>query len=296
MEARQDTNRTYAGIGSRATPATVLTAMTAAARRLQQRGYTLRSGAARGADSAFEDGAGAAKEIWVPWRGFNQHPSLRTPTIEALSLASRVHPAWHKCSSPAQKMHARNMHQVLGEDLDDSVDFVLCFTPDGSGAGGTGQAIRLARLCAIPVFDLGAGQDAALKAVAEHLAKPRVFVFGSNLRGLHGAGAARYAARVYDAREGVGEGRTEQAYALPTKDKAIQTLPLEKVKQAIARFLQHARQEPKTLFFVTRIGCGLAGYRDEDIAPFFRQAPENCLIAPRWRLHNHSKNKEIKES
>lgn len=295
MEPRRDTNRTYAGIGSRDTPASTLTVMTAAARKLQRRGYTLRSGAAKGADSAFEQGAGAAKEIWLPWRSFNQHPSTLIPSAKSLDLAKQFHPAWEKCSPAAQKMHARNMHQILGANLDDPVDFVLCWTPQGRGSGGTGQAIRLAHACAIPVFDMGAGQDTAFKAVAKHLEKPRVFVFGSNLRGRHGAGAARYAAKAYGAEEGVGEGRTGTAYAIPTKDAKIKTRPLKDVEKAVTRFLEHARQAPGTLFFVTRIGCGLAGYRDEDIAPFFQSAPENCRLPPFWPLFNRNANTETQE-
>jgi hypothetical protein len=161
--------RFYAGIGARKTPTEVLSIMTAAARRLAARGYCLCSGAAAGADTAFEQGAGAAKEIWLPWHGFNRHPSPHVPTAAAYTLAARIHPAWRRCSDKARAFHARNMHQILGAGLDNPVDFVLCWTPEGSGAGGTGQALRLAHKHQIPVFDMGTGPTAALNALAKWL-------------------------------------------------------------------------------------------------------------------------------
>ena len=150
----------YAGIGSRETPANIRALFGELAYELGDMGYTLRSGAAEGADAAFERGLANhhEKEIWLPWKGFNNHPSaFYRPTADALQLAASLHPAWERCAQGARKLHARNMHQILGQDLSTPVDFVACWTKEGSGAGGTGQAIRLAKSRGIAVFDFGFG-------------------------------------------------------------------------------------------------------------------------------------------
>jgi hypothetical protein len=149
--------KSYAGIGSRKTPAEHLNLMRILGTTLASEGWVLRSGAAGGADAAFEQGcdlAGGAKEIYLPWRGFNAHPSCLAPSYEAEEMAAKFHPAWGSCSQGARKLHARNCHQVLGQNLDSPVEFVVCWTPNASGSGGTGQAIRVARHYGIPVFDL----------------------------------------------------------------------------------------------------------------------------------------------
>ncbi len=110
-----------------------------------------------------------------------------------------------------------------------------------------------------------------------------IFVFGSNLAGRHGAGAALYAADVYGAKSGVGKGRTGDAYAIPTKDREIQTLPLDHIQVYVEEFLEYASLYPEEVFFVTRIGCGLAGYKNEQIAPMFRGAPDNCIFDIKWK-------------
>lgn len=153
----------YAGIGSRKTLVEQLQRMTKAAARLAGMGYTLRSGAAPGADSAFERGAGQAKEIYLPWPGFNgSTSSFVEPTRDAEEVAACLHPAWAKLSPAAKKLMARNSHQILGQDLRSPVDFVVCWTPCGAEAesertaatGGTGQAIALASRWGVPVFNL----------------------------------------------------------------------------------------------------------------------------------------------
>ena len=142
----------YAGIGSRRTPPDVLQLMQAVAEKLATLGYTLRSGAAGGADAAFEQGAGSAAEIFLPWPGFNGHNSpFNRPGSPALELASQFHPAWARLSQGAQKLHARNCYQVLGHNLVDPVQFVLCWH---DGSGGTMQAVRIAESRSIPVFNL----------------------------------------------------------------------------------------------------------------------------------------------
>lgn len=109
-----------------------------------------------------------------------------------------------------------------------------------------------------------------------------LFVFGSNLAGRHGAGAAKFAQRFFHAEYGVGEGRTGNAYALPTKDARIQTLPMADVEWHCKQFLDYARRSRETMFQLTRVGCGLAGLRDGDIAPWFCDAPDNVLLPAKW--------------
>ena len=109
-----------------------------------------------------------------------------------------------------------------------------------------------------------------------------IFVFGSNLAGRHGKGAAASARNHHAAQWGVGEGPTGRAYALPTKDKDLRTLPLEKIEGHVESFLAYARNHADRLFLVTAIGCGLAGYKHEQIAPMFKSAPENCFFDKRW--------------
>lgn len=105
-----------------------------------------------------------------------------------------------------------------------------------------------------------------------------IFVFGSNLAGRHGKGAALAALREHGAIYGRGVGPQGFAYAIPTKDARLATLPLEVVALHVADFLGYARAHPELTFRVTPIGCGLAGYRPAQIAPFFRGAPPNCEL------------------
>lgn len=109
-----------------------------------------------------------------------------------------------------------------------------------------------------------------------------IFVFGSNLAGVHGAGAARYAYKRRGAEWGVGDGQTGECYALPTKDHAIKTMDIRRISGHVERFLYHAKMNPDVHFQVTRVGCGLAGYKDEDIAPLFMNAPANCHFDDKW--------------
>ncbi|HDJ86204.1 MAG TPA: DUF4326 domain-containing protein, partial [Chromatiales bacterium] len=105
--------------------------------------------------------------------------------------------------------------------------------------------------------------------------RPAVFVFGANLAGHHGAGAARYAQAVFDARPGVGAGTTGDAYAIPTKDERLKTLPVERIIPEVRRFLRYASEHPDADFLVTPIGTGLAGYPVDWIAPLFAAPPKN---------------------
>lgn len=154
----------YAGIGSRKTPFEMLQTMVHLAEQLAERGWTLRSGGATGADEAFETGAlnaGAPMEIYLPWPGFNgKQPNAELGYIqphfsqELMDLARDHHPQWSACGRGARWLHCRNVCQVLGSDLQTPADMVVCWTPKALGTGGTGQALRIARAHNVPVFDI----------------------------------------------------------------------------------------------------------------------------------------------
>lgn len=110
-----------------------------------------------------------------------------------------------------------------------------------------------------------------------------IFVFGSNLAGRHGKGAALCARNDHGAVYGVGIGRTGDSYAIPTKDEKLATLPLSVIRPHVSEFKKYAAEHPDLEFQVTRIGCGLAGYSDADIAPMFDGAPDNCHLPDGWR-------------
>jgi hypothetical protein len=110
----------------------------------------------------------------------------------------------------------------------------------------------------------------------------KIFVFGSNLAGRHGRGAALFAARHHGAEYGVGFGHTGNSFAIPTKNQYLRTLPLVTIKLYVDRFLEYARQHPELEFAVTRLGCGLAGYTDSQIVPMFVGAPRNVQLPAGW--------------
>jgi hypothetical protein len=157
-----DTYKPYAGIGSRSTPENIRGYMAVLGEYLSKNGYTLRTGGADGADKAFEIGSlkgPTSPEIFIPWRNFNSRYSetdiIYKANREAFELAAKYHPNWDAMSHGGQSLHARNMAQILGENLDSPSQFVLCWTPKGSGKGGTGQVIRVSEALDIPVLDFG---------------------------------------------------------------------------------------------------------------------------------------------
>ena len=152
------TRKYYAGIGSRSTPLRMQRFMTKVATWMESQGWTLRSGGAEAADSAFESGVhmDEDKQIFLPWRGFNGNNSPRYSVGEdAMKVMRQFHPAPFRLSQGAAKLHGRNSYQVLGPDLQTHSKVVICWTEGGLGQGGTGQAIRIARFHGIPVYDLG---------------------------------------------------------------------------------------------------------------------------------------------
>jgi len=98
----------------------------------------------------------------------------------------------------------------------------------------------------------------------------RIFVFGSNMRGRHGKGAALHAVKNYGAIEGRYFGLQNRAYAIPTKGHLLQTLPLSVIQRWVGYFVKDVLLGPTKLEYnVTQIGCGLAGYKAHEIAPMF---------------------------
>jgi predicted NAD-dependent protein-ADP-ribosyltransferase YbiA (DUF1768 family)/O-acetyl-ADP-ribose deacetylase (regulator of RNase III) len=176
----------YAGIGSRETPTEIQDVMTAAAAKLESRGFTLRSGFAGGADTAFELGTRKddLREIFAPWKGFGSNPDskhekkrwdqirrheemtgerfepAKARLLEgamfrkAEQLAAPHHPKWEELPDGHRKLHSRNMGQVYGPNLDTPARFEMAYTVDGKASGGTGQAIRTAQASGIPVLNL----------------------------------------------------------------------------------------------------------------------------------------------
>jgi len=165
----------YAGIGARKNvPPKILALMTKLAARLDDLGFTMRSGGANGSDDAFERGA-TKKEIYLPWQGFNKRNSdFDSATSEAYRLAELIYPL--PLTDPTTRAFmGRNSHQVLGRTLREPSDFVVCWTKDGvetaakrdRGTGGTGQAIELASWFKIPVFNLCNAN--AMERITEHV-------------------------------------------------------------------------------------------------------------------------------
>ena len=106
-----------------------------------------------------------------------------------------------------------------------------------------------------------------------------IFVFGSNLKGMHGGGAAYIAYRKFGAIMGQGVGLQGQSYGIPTMQGGIDT-----IKPYVDEFIEFAKQHSELTFLVTRIGCGIAGFTDEEISPLFEKAhdAENIVLPPNW--------------
>ncbi len=149
--------QTYTGVGSRKTPNNILDLMRNIAIKMAYCGFTLRSGGATGADTAFEQGAGNKKEIFY----------ANDATVEAMTISKQFHPAWHKCGNYAKKLHGRNAFQVLGRNLATPADVLICWTPDACknhaqrkySTGGTGTAISIADAYQVPIVNLAYPND-----------------------------------------------------------------------------------------------------------------------------------------
>lgn len=111
-----------------------------------------------------------------------------------------------------------------------------------------------------------------------------IFVFGSNLAGRHGKGAALTASRFFQAEKGVGVGATGDAYAIPTKDHRLSILPLDEIERHIRVFFDHASLHNDKIFMMTRVGCGLSNYEDTDIVRIIKKCkvPDNVMLPGKW--------------
>ena len=158
----------YAGVGSRKTPEEVRGWMERIGEALGRAGMVLRSGAAVGADQAFERGcdrAGGRKEIYLPEPGYNGYEPdgvsiFPAPKPWAVTIAKEKHPAWHRLGRMGSLLMSRNSHQVHGWEMPGANSVVVIgWTPGGNGMGGTGQAYRIARdrRVEIPVIELARG-------------------------------------------------------------------------------------------------------------------------------------------
>lgn len=109
-----------------------------------------------------------------------------------------------------------------------------------------------------------------------------IYVFGSNLAGTHGIGAARLAARFFGAERGVGEGPTGCAYAIPTRNGQYRVRSLQAIARSVERFRRYALQHPEHTFVVSRVGVGREGYSDTQMSALFRGMPGNVRLPEGW--------------
>lgn len=165
----------YTGVGSRDTPKAQCLVLKAIGSMLSRSRYTLRSGGAEGADTAFEQGAlehlvrspKQLIDIYLPWDGFEgrkrglnyfvpedqAHPLIWK---EATRIAKSTHPDWDACSKGAKTLHTRNVFQVLGHTLDDPSKFLVCWAPvdrKGVPKGGTATAWNIAKAHGVKCFN-----------------------------------------------------------------------------------------------------------------------------------------------
>lgn len=165
----------YTGVGSREISEEEWEVMEAVAKWLANLGFTLRSGKAMGSDSAFESGVEESnhklnKEIYIPWEKFEGGNTFQGKPIvldapDTMNYAitiewiKKVHPAFEKLKQGARKLHQRNVHQVLGKDLENpvpSVFLLACAASDknGDAKGGTGTAWKIAKESGVPCFNI----------------------------------------------------------------------------------------------------------------------------------------------
>ena len=123
-------------------------------------------------------------------------------------------------------------------------------------------------------MDIMPGQRVFTPSHISSLKENEVFVFGSNLDGLHGGGAAAAAVRFFGAIWGQGVGMQGQCYAIPTMHGGVDV-----IKPYVDEFIVYAREHQDKFFYVTRIGCGIAGFKDEDMAPLFHDALDLSNVA-----------------
>jgi len=167
MRSPETKGMLYAGVGSRETPAHILTVMHDYAAAKARTGAILCSGGAQGADSAFEDGAdseGGVSRIYTVDDVTDKHK-------EAYALAEGCHPAWNKLPTYVRKLMVRNVFIVAGPEVDRPVDYVLAWTPNGCVTGGTGHTLRVARRLGVPSYNLH--DFSALQKAKTYISNPK---------------------------------------------------------------------------------------------------------------------------
>jgi len=161
----------YTGIGSRETPLEIRDLMTEIAMHFQSHGYTLRTGSVSVADRAFEIGAGENKEIYVPWNGWNDRPGITSVSIASTRLAqsiweqrrvngwepflsAHVDEKWDDIHPGTKDLLAKSVCMVLGKDLNEPSDALVCWTPQCRVIGISAHVMVLAAINKIPMFNL----------------------------------------------------------------------------------------------------------------------------------------------
>lgn len=119
--------------------------------------------------------------------------------------------------------------------------------------------------------------------IVKNLPEDTVFVFGSNMAGQHAGGAARTALEHFGAMQGVGRGWSGQSYAIPTMNEHLQQMPLSQIQHYIDDFKIYTKNHAKMTYFITSIGCGVAGYKTEEIAPMFKGISHNVIFPHSFR-------------
>ena len=162
---------TYAGLGSRRTPKEIMLKMNRIAKRLEELGYILHSGGALGADKAFEGAPQPftkERNVITEWASYKHIVKQKIifkadqATDRTRTIAKEIHPAPNRLSGYVLDLQARNTFQIFGINLDTTVDFIICWTPNGMTShdertikeGGTAQAISMASLKGIPVINM----------------------------------------------------------------------------------------------------------------------------------------------
>jgi len=211
-----------------------------------------------------------------------KHVKIR-PDWESVKIDYMKYLVWYKFSMYPEMgkklLDTKDAELVEGNTWNDTF-WGVC---NGLGQNWLGKILMEVR---DQVRSIGPAKEAPKQAKPiDKVYEPRpghIFVFGSNLAGVHGAGAALTAHQKYGAELGVGEGLRGMSYALPTKDHDIKTLPHSEVAKYVNNFIMFAWERTDLTFFVTRIGCGLAGFTDEEIGPLFSDAPPNCELPYGW--------------
>ncbi|MEK7738529.1 MAG: hypothetical protein AAB326_00640, partial [Pseudomonadota bacterium] len=121
------------------------------------------------------------------------------------------------------------------------------------------------------------------ESIIKTLPEDTVFVFGSNMAGTHQGGAAKTAHLHFGATKGVGRGWAGQSFAIPTMNEHLQQMPLSQIQHYIDDFKIYTKNHPKMKYFITSVGCGVAGYKVEEIAPMFKGISRNVIFPASFR-------------